>query len=253
MNKKNNRNDSLGERMKRYEEVTRYKLMRRTPCIVRLDQRAGHTFTRGLVKPHDDVYIKTMIETMEHLCKEIQGCVFGYTQSDEITLVLIDYQELYSDAYFEYVVQKVVSTIASKCTRVFNKNFMENSKGLEGNERYSVYERKFWEAEFDCRAFNLPKEEVCNNILWRQQDAERNSIQGLAQSLFSHKQLQGLSSKMLQNKMFTEKGINWDEISTNKKRGTACKKNTEGDWVVDKDMPILKGDKRIYINETILL
>lgn len=245
--------ESLGNRMKGYEEVTRYKLMKRTPVILRFDQKAGHTFTKGLVKPHDEVYMKSMQETMKHLCENIQGCVFGYTQSDEITLILVDYKNLDTDAYFDYIVQKVVSIPASMCTRVFNKRFMENSKEMcVGKNNYCTYEKKFWEAEFDCRAFNLPKEEVCNNILWRQQDAERNSIQGLAQSLFSHKQLHGLSCNLLQDKMFTEKGINWNELPTIKKRGTACKKNEEGKWELDLDMPILKGEDRKYVEETII-
>lgn len=245
--------DSLGDRMKNYEAVSRYRLMKRTPVILRFDQRAGHTFTRGLEKPHDKVYMQSMIDTMEYLCKNIQGCVFGYTQSDEITLVLIDYQELDTDAFFDYVVQKVTTVAASMCTRMFNKNFTVNAdREYLFTDKYDLYYRKFWEAEFDCRAFNLPKEEVCNCILWRQQDAERNSIQGLAQSMFSHKQLHGLSCDMLQDKMFTEKGINWSELPSSKKRGSACKKNIEGKWVIDTDMPILKGDDRQYVEELII-
>lgn len=246
-------NDTLGTRMKRYEEVSRYKLIRRMPVILRFDQRAGHTFTRGLLKPHDEVYMKSMQETMQYLCKNIQGCVFGYTQSDEITLILVDYKDIESDAFFEYVVQKVSSVAASMCTRVFNKRFAENSTEMySGEEKFEIYLRKFWEAEFDCRAFNVPKEDVCNCVLWRQQDAERNSIQGLAQSLFSHKQLHGLSCNMLQDKMFSEKGVNWNELPASKKRGTACKKNVEGKWVIDTDMPILKGEDRQYVEELII-
>lgn len=247
------KNDSLGSRMKRYEAASRFQLTRRVPCILRLDQRAGHTFTRGLVKPHDEVYMKSMQETMQYLCKNIQGCVFGYTQSDEITLVLVDYKEIDTDAFFDYVVQKVTSIASSMCTRIFNKRFVENADNKYlFTDKYYFYYRKFWEAEFDCRIFNIPKEDVCNCILWRQQDAERNSIQGLAQSLFSHKQLNGLSCNKLQDKMFTEKGINWSELPSSKKRGSACKKNIEGKWVIDTDMPILKGDDRQYVEELII-
>jgi len=244
--------DSLGNRMKRYEETSRFKLTRRMPVILRLDQRAGHTFTRGLVKPHDEVYMKSMQETMQYLCKNIQGCVFGYTQSDEITLVLVDYKELDTDAFFDYTVQKVSSIAASMCTRVFNKRFVENAIELYGEkENFGTYKRKFWEAEFDCRTFNVPREEVCNCVLWRQQDAERNSIQGLAQSLFSHKELHGLSCNKLQDKMFSEKGVNWNELPASKKRGTACLKDADGKWVIDTDMPILKGEDRQYVESLI--
>lgn len=244
--------ESLGNRMKRYEETSRFKLTRRVPVILRLDQRAGHTFTRGLEKPHDEVYMKSMQETMQYLCKNIQGCVFGYTQSDEITLVLVDYKEIDTDSFFDYTVQKVSSIGASICTRIFNKRFVENATELYSEkENFATYKRKFWEAEFDCRAFNVPREEVCNCVLWRQQDAERNSIQGLAQSMFSHKELHGLSCNLLQNKMFNEKGVNWNELPTVKKRGTACLKDADGKWVIDTEMPILKGEDRQYVESLI--
>lgn len=117
-------NDELGKRMKEfYESVPKTRLVRRTPVAIRIDGKAFHTFTRGFEKPFDRALMKIMQETMRYLCKNIQGCVFGYTQSDEITLILIDYQKLNSDAWFGYEVQKICSISASMATMAFNRYF----------------------------------------------------------------------------------------------------------------------------------
>lgn len=243
---------TLGDRMKRYESVPKNYLMRRQPAIIRLDGKAFHSFTRGFVKPFDDYMIEAMQQTMLYLCKEIQGCVFGYTQSDEISLVICDYHKLDTDAWFGYNVQKMVSISASMATLKFNKVFSELVEGLYvsgdelddiiGGMPIEVYFDNLQDAAhrgaiFDSRVFNVPIEEVNNYLLWRQRDATRNSIQGLAQSLYSHKQLEGISSKNLQNKMFTEKGVNWNDLPTHKKRGSCCIK-VFNSWIIDETPPI---------------
>lgn len=120
-------NDELGTRMKTfYEQIPKTRLMRRTPVAIRIDGKAFHTFTRGFQKPFDKVLMTTMQETTKYLCENIQGCVFGYTQSDEITLILIDYKELNTSAWFDYEVQKLCSISASMATMAFNKYFSEN-------------------------------------------------------------------------------------------------------------------------------
>ena len=119
-------NDALGARMKEnYENISKTKLLRRTPVAIRIDGKAFHTFTRGFKKPFDDILIKSMEETMLYLCKNIQGCVLGYHQSDEITLILTDYKRFNSDAWFDYEVQKLCSIAASMATMAFNKFFVE--------------------------------------------------------------------------------------------------------------------------------
>ena len=120
-------NDNLGNRMKTYyEQIPKTRLMRRTPVAIRLDGKAFHTFTKGFKKPFDEVLIKSMQETMKYLCENIQGCVLGYTQSDEITLILVDYKNLNSCAWFDYEVQKMCSVSASTATMAFNKFFYKN-------------------------------------------------------------------------------------------------------------------------------
>ena len=254
--------DSLGDRMKGYEAISKTHLMKRTPVIIRLDGKAFHTFTRGLVKPFDKIMVNTMIDTTYDLCRNIQGCVFGYTQSDEITLVLCDYQTLDTSAWFDYQVQKMCSVAASMCTMYFNKNFrywVDHFKSTmtdtASNRKYlEVLQNKLDKAMFDARCFNIPKEEVTNCVLWRQNDATRNSIQSVGQFYFSHKELQNKTCDEIQEMLFTQKGLNWNNLETNLKRGTAVIKRYKMDsngWEIDREMPILKGEDREYIEKLI--
>ena len=204
--------DELGKRMKIYEAVPKTKLVRRMPVAIRIDGKAFHTFTRGFQKPFDSVLMKSMQETMQYLCKNIQGCVFGYTQSDEITLILVDYKKLNSSAWFDYEVQKICSIAASMATMAFNKFFRDNV----GDYLYENYDDQYLAdyiktlqnavdkgAMFDARCFNIPKEEVTNLVYWRQLDASRNSIQMVGQACFSHKELQNKSCNDIQDMLMT--------------------------------------------------
>ena len=259
--------DALGTRMKEnYENVAKSKLVRRMPVAIRIDGKAFYTFTKGFNKPFDKVLMRAMQRTTEYLCKNIQGCVFGYTQSDEISLILIDYKKLNSSAWFDYQVQKTCSVAASMATMAFNKYFMEEvaswwrecSLDPEEFSKIGILDKVYSEviykgALFDARCFNIPKEEVGNLIYWRQLDAMRNSINMVAQSVFSHKSLQGLSCNDMLNKLLEEKSINWNDLPTECKHGTALYYEN-GTWVIDKDMPILKNNwdyinKHIYVGE----
>lgn len=262
--------NTLGTRMKEYEAVSKNHLMRRTPVIIRLDGKAFHTFTRGLDKPFDSDFVTMMQQTMLHLCENIQGCVLGYTQSDEITLVLVDYQNRDSCAWFDNQVQKIASISASMATLYFNRELSEMLRDLEedlaaanyslpqahmyetNSKKYDKWYDKEYRALFDSRVFNLPQYEVINNLIWRQQDATRNSINSVAQSLFSHKELQGISSKDLQDKMLTERDVNWNDYPTHLKRGCCAIKDSEGKWVLDINIPIFTED-RDYIDRLVFL
>ena len=254
--------DNLGIRMKEnYENVAKTKLVRRMPVAIRIDGKAFHTFTKGFKKPFDEILIKSMQETTKYLCENIQGCVFGYTQSDEITLILVDYEKLETCAWFDYEVQKLCSISASMATMAFNKFFAKNvdewydeNYSYNTNELNTTYQKAICKgAMFDARCFNIPKEEVTNLIYWRQLDAIRNSIQMVAQSQFSHKEIQGLSCNELQNKLLTEKDINWNDYPIVMKRGSACIKNPNGKWFIDEKMPILKENDRKYVNKLIFV
>lgn len=269
-------NDDLGKRMKEYyEQIPRTKLMRRTPVAIRLDGKAFHTFTRGFDKPFDDVMINSMLKTMKYLCENIQGCVLGYTQSDEITLILVDYKNLNSSAWFDYEVQKMCSISASMATMAFNKSFsaLVEQYEHECSEKncHSESEAKYLNtliaavnkgAMFDARVFNIPKEEVTNLVYWRQLDATRNSIQSVGQANFSHKELQNKSCNDIQNMLLTERGINWNDLPTHLKRGSCCvkiypsnEKDTENKarpyWHIDTNIPIFKDEGREYVEKLI--
>jgi tRNA(His) 5'-end guanylyltransferase len=271
---------TLGDRMKNnYENISRYYLTRRMPIITRIDGKSFHTFTKGFKKPFDDILIKTMQETMKYLCENIQGCVLGYTQSDEISLVLVDYAELTTDAWFGNNLQKMCSVSASMATLAFNKAFTRNiskqSKRLY-TEHLEEKDASYIEtleiamnkgAMFDSRVFTIPKEEVCNYMLWRQQDATRNSILSVGQANFSHKDLHGKSCNNIQDMLMTQKGINWNDYATTLKRGSCCIKVDDGlaqydeagnicgytqrsQWIIDNEIPIFSQDRN-YIERLI--
>ena len=276
-------NDELGKRMKEfYEAVPKTRLVRRTPVAIRVDGKAFHTFTRGFEKPFDEVLGRAMRETMKYLCENIQGCVLGYTQSDEITLILIDYKKLTSSAWFDYEVQKMCSIAASMATMAFNKFFIKEVEEWFSNQKpfttetirlYDLYRLKSETgAMFDARVFNIPKEEVANLIYWRQLDATRNSIQMVGQANFSHSELQNKSCNIIQEMLFQERDINWNDFPTHLKRGACCVKSdvsitfaTEHEdgsvttgaverphWEIDLEIPIFKEEGRQYINKCIL-
>lgn len=274
--------DMIGSRMKEnYENVSKTKLLKKVPVAIRIDGKAFHTFTKGFQKPFDEVLMKSMQETMKYLCENIQGCVFGYTQSDEITLILIDYQTLNSSAYFDYEVQKLCSISASMATMAFNKFFKSHVEAFEiTNTRVlgymdcekkeqtinlidSYYKAIEKGAMFDARCFNIPKEEVANLIYWRQIDATRNSIQMVGQANFTHKELQHKTSSMIQDMLHESKGINWNNYPASCKRGSACIKivhdiRKDGKiirpyWEIDEDMPIIKGENREYVEQYIFV
>ena len=279
--------DDLGNRMKTfYEQIPKTKLMRRTPVIIRIDGKAFHTFTSGFKRPFDEILIKTMQETTKYLCENIQGCVLGYTQSDEITLVLIDYQRFESCAWFDYEIQKICSISASMATMAFNKFFAENVRAYEHSDdtwseelktfdtsKADVYKKALEKgAMFDARVFNIPKEEVTNCIYWRQLDASRNSIQMVGQTNFSHKELHCKTCNDIQDMLMVQKNINWNDLPTYQKRGACvikeeyypepvkgyenCEINAldvRTRWIIDKDIPIFKGEGRNYIENLVMV
>ena len=255
--------DALGDRMKGfYEDRYRIYLTRRMPVIIRIDGNAFHTFTKGLDKPFDNHFMRLMQDTCYHLCKNIQGCVGGYVQSDEISLLLVDYNTVNTDAWFDYNLQKICSLAASRATMIFNA-MVTNPVRIEQADISAIWARRQGQAMFDARAFNIPKEEVCNYFIWRQKDAIRNSIQAAGQAAFSHKELDRKSQSEIQEMLF-QNGINWNDYSIPEKRGTFVKRDievtvkndgtivTRHPWFLDVEMPILTED-RDYINELVFI
>jgi len=258
---------TLSDRMKTYYEGrSQTYLTRYTPVIIRLDGCHFHTFAKKFNKPFDKVFAKTMQDTTRYLCEKIQGVKFAYTESDEISLLLIDYNKedlsIQTEAWFDYRVQKIVSVSASLATVAFNKFFLKNMYELNTDSAdtyrdnvFKAYEKAVEEgATFDSRAFNLPKEEVVNYFVWRQQDAIRNSKSALGQANYSQKVLNGLSSNQIIEKCKAELAIDWSDFEGEQKWGSIVTKvQVEGErpkWWINTD-PQLFSELRDYIEKLI--
>lgn len=224
--------DELGDRMKSYYEGrTRTFLPRRTFTIIRIDGKAFHTYTRGLKRPFDQELIDDMDATTKFLCENIQGAKLGYVQSDEISILLTDFEKNTTDAWFDGNIQKMCSISASLATSKFNqlralryikKKFDDGITNV--TYRYMDLFEEVKQAFFDSRVFTIPhEEEVINYFIWRQQDATRNSISAVAQSLYSHKELHGKDVDGMQELIF-QKGQNWNDYPIGQKRGRSVVK-----------------------------
>ncbi len=221
---------NISNRMKdNYENRHRIKLIRRMPVIMRLDGKAFHTLTKGCDKPFDERLQNCMVNTAKFLCSEIQGAKCAYIQSDEISLLLTDFDTLQTDAWFDYNIQKMCSVAAGYASIKFT--LLWGKVGV-----------------FDCRVFNMPREEVCNYFIWRQKDWERNSMQMLSQVYFSHTQLHKKNTSDMHEMLYT-KGVNWSKLDTKWKNGVIVTKSDQG-WGDISDIIFTK--KRAYIEDLMI-
>jgi tRNA(His) 5'-end guanylyltransferase len=193
---------ALGDRMKRYEAAHRAVLPRRTYTLLRIDGRAFHSYLRGCARPFDEEFMADMDAVAEALCAEISGARFAYTQSDEVSVLFTDFASAGTEPWFGGVVAKQVTIAASLATAVLNER------------------RRGKRALFDARVFTLSDPvEVANYFLWRQRDAVRNSISMAAQAHFSHKRLHGVNTGGMQELLWSEAGVNWNDYPDGCKRG----------------------------------
>lgn len=242
--------DSLGDRMKgNYEDRSRIFLPRRTNTIIRVDGKAFHTYTRSLNRPFDEGLIADMQQTAIAMCEDIQGAKCAYVQSDEISVWLTDYDALETDAWFDGNIQKIASVAASIATGEFNQfrlARMFDGDDLPGDKRltkHAFLSRGM--ARFDGRAFSIAeKEEVANYLLWRMQDATRNSVQMFARSIFSHRELENKSIGDIHT-MLAEIGHDWGKLDSAKKNGSLIWKNIEGDWSVY-NLPVIANNFQFW-------
>lgn len=228
---------SIDDRMKELEFSTRVYLLKRCYTLIRIDGKCFHSFAKNANKPFDIALITAMQETTKYLCANIQGCKLGYTQSDEITLVLTDFDSLTSEAWFGGNIQKIVSISASMATAKFNTFKFHFTEGV---------------ACFDSRVWPIADPwEVYNSFLWRQQDATKNAMQMAARQYFSHAELQNKKFDEL-NEMLFSIGINFNDYPTVCKRGTFVIKTDNG-WLCDTDSPILTQDKNYFFSRLPLI
>ena len=262
--------DSLGDRCKRYEYSFRHQLPQRMPVLLRVDGKAFHQLTKGCKKPFDDGLIECMNDTAIELCKNIQGAKLAYVQSDEISVLIINHG-LDAQPWFDNNIQKMTSISASIASVTFTENsykifgFHDDAEGT-GFENMGYTSPIIKSAYFDSRVFVVPKEDVNNVLLWRQNDATRNSIQMVARSLYSHKECNNKKNSQLKE-MISKKGINFNNLPTHYKRGRCvikvqeekeCKNLKTGEittairseWKVDNNIPIFSEDTN-YINKLV--
>lgn len=190
-----------------YEFRTRFFVPRRTYTIIRLDGKAFHTYTRGLTKPFDSALSDDIDTAVINLMPHLQGAVFAYAQSDEISVLLTDFRSIDTSTWFDGNIQKMASVSASIMTAEFNKQRWKRAASDAKSPLWDVDYRPT--AYFDARVFTIPDRiEVMNYFIWRNQDCSRNSLSMVAQSHFSHKQLHGKSSPEM-HQMLHEIGVNW--------------------------------------------
>lgn len=222
MSKKNDGLD-IGDRMKRYESVTEFMLPRRIPVILRVDGRAFHTITRKRFgRAWLMEFVEQMSDTALTMLSDMQGCDFCYCQSDEISFLITDYRTIRTDAWFSYDLRKIISISSSLASSVFSREYGRT-------------------VCFDSRAFSIPQDEVANYFIWRQIDATRNAIQMAGREHFSARQLHKKSCNEIQELLFQEKGINFNDYPAIRKRGFCII-----DGVFDRKIPIFTKN-RFYI------
>lgn len=238
--------DALGDRMKGYEKTFKHQLLRRSYTMIRIDGKAFHTYTKGLDAPFDQGLIDDMDKTAAFICENIQGAKCAFVQSDEISVLVTDFDKLETSAWFDNNIQKMCSVSASLATAIFNQQRFQryycdpewdNATGPNIRDHYedgcdlddeiirasglvNYMPPIGYLAMFDSRVFQLPtKSEVMNYFIWRQQDTVKNSISTVAQTMFSHKELHGKNGNEKQEMMFQKNGTNWNNLNPKLKRG----------------------------------
>ncbi len=208
-------NTQLGNRMKEYEKADQKRFLKRVPIVVRLDGRKFSKFCKGMQRPFDDNFREAMIEVTKYLVEQTNA-IIGYTQSDEISLILWS-DNLNGQIIFDGRVDKINSIFASLATGKF---LIEMQKRFPEKVNGSIL------PQFDCRSFIVPNEaEATNALLWRELDCTKNSVSMVSQFHFSHKSLQKLTTEEQKEKLISEKNVNWDnDFTANQKRGTYVRK-----------------------------
>jgi tRNA(His) 5'-end guanylyltransferase len=220
--------DDLGDRMKTYERVSEATLMPHAYHVIRVDGRAFHSHLRNAAKPFDGTFVLSMMRVGQALLHEVSGSVLAYGQSDEVSLVFEDL-EPQVQPWFGGRIQKITSVAASIATASY-----ANTRGTR-----DVL------AQFDARVFTLPSAvEVANYLIWRQRDAVRNSVSMAAQAKFSTAQLHGKGIGQMQEMLFTQHGINWNDYADTFKRGWVAYRTTQS-------APVTFTHKRTQVVETI--
>lgn len=221
----------LSIKMKEAESLSDYKLNAKVPVLARIDGKAFHTLTKNMKKPFDENFHQSMINAAKELCENISGVKIAYVQSDEISLLLTDYDKINTQPWFNYELRKCCSVSASIATGGFLVSYMklfkdQAEKIMIGNGIIPSFDSRFW---------NLDRENIFDYFKWRQIDCIKNSKMLLGQSHFSHKQLHGKNTDEV-CQMLLEKNISWDKTEARFKYGTILIKENYIIQVNNKDI-----------------
>ena len=230
------KSDALGDRIKSYEIAeTGLKFINGLPIVVRLDGKSFHSFTKNMKKPYDQDMMDLMDDTTKYLLEE-SGAIIAYTQSDEISLILFPWlKNNEADLPFGGKKFKIISVLASTATARFLKGALELfpdacARGLP---------------RFDCRAFQVPsKEEAIESLRWRAKDSLKNSVSMAARSHFSHKSLQNKTSSEMQEMLFQEKNINFNNYPVRFKEGSFFKRKSIEVYLSEEELNKIPEDRR---------
>ena len=187
-----------------------------------MDGKNFSEFCKRFEKPYSETLHDALNSVLKFLCENIQGAKFGERHSDELSVLITDFDTLTTDAFYDYNVQKICSITASMATSEFCrylvskqllKNEVSTKSFLDINEKWPT---------FDARCFSIPESEISNYFYWRNLDCCRNSVSMWAQANFSHKELQGKNCNEMQEMLFQKYGINWNDLEQHKKTGFIC-------------------------------
>ena len=223
---------TLKDKCEFYRSLTDYKLMPNSYVLAMVD---GHCFSKLIKnkfdKPFDDMFIKMMNETAKYLCENIQGAKFAYTQSDEISILITDFDTPMTDSFFSFRLCKMQSLIAAMATAKFNQMYAKLANGYP--DKFNM--KEYPTCTFDCKVWTVPNaNDAYAWFLYRQTDCIKNSKAQTAQAYLSHKSLVGLTSDEMIIKLKDEKDIDWNQFENGKKYGRVIKKV---ETPMEKDLP----------------
>ncbi|MBI9019539.1 MAG: guanylyltransferase [Phycisphaerae bacterium] len=199
--------DDLDKSLRIYETINDQYALPGVYLVARIDGRCFTRLTKEVHEfdaPYDVIFRDMMIETTKHLMVCGFNIVYGYTQSDEISLLFH-----IEDATFDRKIRKLNSILAAEASAKFSL--------LLGDV-----------ATFDCRICQLPTKTIVRDYFrWRNEDANRNALNSHCywmlrkQGVNAEKATEALSGKSVadKNELLFQKGINFNELPNWQKRG----------------------------------
>lgn len=214
--------ETLKEKCTRMRAEYDIRMPKKSYAMVMIDgKNFSNLIKRNYELPFDNKFINMMNEVAMYVCKNVQGCKFAYTQSDEITFVLTDFDTEETSAYFDYRICKMLSIIPSLATAKFNQLVALNMFDVDcDQEEMKDIIANMPLAQFDCKVWHTDNfNDVFAYLLWRQIDCVRNSKQQAAQTYLSHKELMGKHTDEQVAMLYEHFGIDWNDYEDGKKYG----------------------------------